>query len=319
MLLEDISRGTFRAKHDLPPQVREAIESRLVCSAHRRREVEQILNTTEPAYSNLWPDLRLVATWTGGSCGIALAALKPLLPSGARITEMGYLASELRGTIIVEGTQNLGWPTIHENFFEFAERDAWDAGRKVFLTIDRVEKGRQYYVVVTTPAGLYRYFMNDIVTIADSFRATPTIQFLQKGKGVTNITGEKLYESQVIQAVRAAGDQLGCPSVFFMMLAVPARGVYRLVYEWPSGLSLLKQELSARIDRELGDSNIEYAHKRASGRLAQLELLPVQSGTGEAYKKQCIQRGQREAQFKTIALQYEEECPFHFEEFRLRS
>lgn len=316
MLLGDIAKETFRRNHDLPSNIRDAITPRLGCSADRRRELERVLNTAEPAYSDLWPELRLVATWTGGSCGVALAALKPLLPARARVSEMGYLSSEFRGTIIVDEKDNLGWPTIHENFFEFAELDAWDAGRKVFHTIDRLEKGGQYYVIVTTQAGLYRYFMNDIVTVTDSFRATPTIQFLQKGKGVTNITGEKLYENQVLQAVRAVEEQCGCPSAFLLMLAVPARAVYRLVYEWPPALNLPTQELADRIDRKLADLNVEYAQKRASGRLGHLELLPVRPETGEAYKKHCIHKGQREGQFKTIALQYEEDCGFSFEQFR---
>ena len=59
---------------------------------------------------------------------------------------------------------------------------------------------------MSTQTGLYRYFMNDIVRVTGKFHETPTIQFVQKGKGVTNITGEKLYESQVIQAVLSAED-----------------------------------------------------------------------------------------------------------------
>ena len=73
-------------------------------------------------------------------------------------------------------------PTIHENFFEFVERDDWDAGLTAFRTIEQIEQGKEYYIISTTGTGLYRYFMNDIVRVAGSFRATPTIEFVQKGK-----------------------------------------------------------------------------------------------------------------------------------------
>ena len=51
--------------------------------------------------------------------------------------------------------------------------------------------------------GLYRYFINDLIEVTGWFQKTPTIRFVQKGKGVTNVTGEKLYEFHVIEAVKA--------------------------------------------------------------------------------------------------------------------
>lgn len=317
-LVEDVSQGVFWRSGELPQRVQDAIASYLPCRAARVRELQKLLASPDPGFLDLWPELRLVVTWTGGSCGIALAGLKPLLPTGARVTEMGYLSSEFRGTIIVDVKRNLGFPTIHENFFEFVEREDWDSGRPEFCTIERLETGRQYYVVVTTRGGLYRYFMNDIVTVTGLFEATPTIQFLQKGKGVTSITGEKLYESQVIQAVRAVEEPGGCPSTFFLMLASPRRALYTLVYEWPATLGATPEETAHRVDRCLGELNVEYAQKRASGRLALLEVLPVEHGTGEAYKRFCIARGQREGQFKTVALQYEDDCSFSFEDYRCK-
>ena len=93
------------------------------------------------------------------------------------------------------------------HFFEFVERDLWDRGEPKFLTLDGIRKGIDYYIVVTTPSGLYRYFINDLVRVSGYLHKTPLLKFVQKGKGVTNITGEKLYESQVLTAVRAALDR----------------------------------------------------------------------------------------------------------------
>ncbi len=59
---------------------------------------------------------------------------------------------------------------------------------------------------------------------------TPLLRFVQKGKGVTSITGEKLYESQVLVAVRAVLDQYGASARFVMMLADEADRRYSLFY-----------------------------------------------------------------------------------------
>ena len=314
-LLEDIEHGTFRRANDLPADVRAAIAPQLSCGADRLAELRTILGSPRPTFAQLWPRLRLVTTWTGGSCRIPLVSVRQSLPPTARVAELGYLSSELRGTIVVDLRTNAGMPTIHENFFEFVERDDWDAGRHVFRTIENIEQDKQYYIVATTGAGLYRYFMNDIVTVTGMFHATPTIQFVQKGKGVTNITGEKLYESQVIQAVRSTEEESGVTSPFFLMLADADRSVYRLVVECSASTDGWRSGLLESVERVLGELNVEYAVKRASGRLRHLELVPVKPGTGEAYKRHCLEQGQREGQFKLVALQYQDDCSFPFADF----
>ncbi len=316
-LRQDVSRGTFHQAGRLSPQVRAAITPLLGCAPDRARELDRVLASEKPTFAELWPNLRLIITWTGGSCRIALAALRRALPPGVCIAELGYLSSEFRGTITVDLERNVGAPTIHENFFEFVERDDWDAGRKEFRTVEEIEEGQEYYIFITTGAGLYRYFMNDIVAVTGMFRATPAIEFVRKGKGVTNITGEKLSENQVVSAVRSTEDALGLASRFFLMLADIDGAVYRLVVEWPGTDESIAERLLESVERKLGELNVEYAQKRASGRLRHLELVPVHPGAGEAYKQHCFEQGQREGQFKLMALQYQHECAFPFEDFRI--
>ncbi len=317
LLMEDIAEQTFRFLDRLATDVRSAIMPRLNCTADRIEELRQILGEPQPTFVNLWPNVRLLTTWTGGSCGTALGALTKLLPAETRIAELGYLSSEFRGTITVDLARNLGAPTIHENFFEFVERDAWDAGHPKFHTIEQLEQGSEYYIVVTTGAGLYRYFMNDIVVVTGLFESTPTIQFLRKGKGVTSITGEKLYENQIAQAVQSACDELDTAFEFFMMLADARQSVYRLIVECAAAPALSAARIRESVERFLGELNVEYAEKRASGRLLDLELILVKRGTSDAYKQDCLRRGQREGQFKTLILQYQEDCPFPFRDYQL--
>ena len=315
-LLRDITQQTFSRIDELPVDVQAVIRPQLLCMPRRVTELQTILTLPQPTFADLWPELQMVSTWTGGSCSIPLARVRPTLPPTARVAELGYLASELRGTLMVDLKRNLGIPTIHENFFEFVECDDWDAGRQAFLTIDQLTEGREYYIFPTTATGLYRYFMNDIVRVTGFFHNTPTIEFVQKGKGVTNITGEKLYESQVIAAVRATENTTGFVSGFFLMFADAVQEHYRLVVECATPTDNWMQQTVESVERHLMAGNVEYAAKRASGRLQPLELLPVRPGTGDAYKQDCLKQGQREGQFKLIALQYQADCQFPFAEFR---
>ena len=129
----------------------------------------------------------------------------------------------------------------------------------------------------------------------------------------------KRNRSLTIASWPLRGIGLATALVLPCLLAVPSRAVYTLVYEWPPSLEATPEkahEIAGAIDQKLGELNVEYAQKRASGRLGPLELLSVNPGTGEAYKKHCLDAGQREGQFKTVALQYQDDCSFHFERFR---
>ncbi|MCY4581416.1 MAG: GH3 auxin-responsive promoter family protein, partial [Chloroflexi bacterium] len=186
----------------------------------RARELERHLSAAgRLTYADIWPGLRGIVTWTGGSCGIALGNLSPLLPEGVQIIEWGYSSSEFRGTLNVDARRNACLPTLLGTFFEFAERDAWEGDAGEFLGLDELEDGREYYVFVTTGDGLYRYDINDIVRVNGWVGNTPTFAFVQKGKGVTNITGEKVTEAQVLDAVTSAFAPSGAPPDFFIMLA----------------------------------------------------------------------------------------------------
>jgi hypothetical protein len=297
-LLDVVATGRFDAIKGIPERVGKVL--RLAPNPTRATQLRQLPTLT---YANAWPGIRLVTTWTGGSCGIALGSLRRELPRDAAVMELGYQATELRGTLAVALNSSAGLPALHHHFFEFVEQSAWDNGDRTCLTLDQLDEGRQYYVIVTTAAGLYRYFMNDLLVVDGRLRGTPLLRFAQKGKGVTSLTGEKLYESQAIAAVQKGARALGVEPAFFLMIANDERAGYELFIEWDGG-EIDRQALAVEVDRSLGDSNIEYRAKRASGRLMPLTVSFLKRGAAEAHKAAHVQAGQREAQFKPTILQY---------------
>jgi hypothetical protein len=226
------------------------------------------------------------------------------------VLELGYVSSEFRGTFTLGKRAGSGWPTLDTHFFEFAESERWDRGDRELVTLDGLRKGRDYYVVVTTPSGLYRYFINDIVTVTGYFNSTPLLRFRQKGKGVTNITGEKLYEAQVLAAVRASMDEARAAARFVMMLADEQACAYRLYVEADGTTRPPATWLATSVERKLCELNVEYAAKLESGRLRALEAVWLASDAGDAYKRSCVEQGQREGQFKTVAIAYRRDFTF---------
>jgi hypothetical protein len=256
----------------------------------------------------LWPKLQAVVTWTGGSCGVLIPKLRSSLPANAAIVEMGYLSSELLGSLNVDVQTNQCVPTFQENFFEFVEQHDWDADRPNTITLDQLETGKRYYVLMTTMNGLYRYFMNDLIEVSGWFHRTPTIRFVQKGKGVTSLTGEKLYEFHVMDAVESILQAYQATVDFYVMLADPLTLQYTLYLEHPP----LDFFVGYKLEQHMGQTNLEFQAKRESGRLPPLRIAYLKPGTGEAYKTHCLQQGQRDTQFKVVRLQYAKDCSFKF-------
>ncbi len=284
-------------------------------NSKRAKQLLLLKETGKLLFSDLWPRLSAIVTWTCGNCALYLPKIKRQLLDHQKIIEMGYLSSEFRGTITIDCIKNQGVPTLIDNFFEFVLVEEWDKGNKETYLLQELEQGKQYYIVVTTINGLYRYFINDIIEVTGYFYNTPTIAFVQKGKGITNITGEKLYESQLISAITSTIDYLGISTDFFIMLADQQTSSYQLYME--TGSSFDTQQFTLELRNNLGISNSEFYSKLLSKRIVFEKIKLLKKGTYDSYKAHCISSGQREGQFKVVKLQYKSNVSFPFEEFTL--
>jgi len=278
----------------------------------RAKEIIEIFEKKEFKLMDIWPNLKAITTWTGGSCSLLIPTLKAQLSTQTKIVELGYLSSEFRGSITVDTINNICIPPLEESFFEFVEKDNWENNVPTYLTLEEIKKEKQYYILATTQNGLYRYFINDIIKVTDFYNKTPIIQFVQKGKGVTNITGEKLYESQLVQAMNILKQTYNVELYFYLMLADELNLQYNLYIEHDTlkNLNILEE-----LEKNIAHLNIEYEAKRKSGRLKPINLHFLKKGTSEQYKSHCLAKGQREGQYKVVLLQYLKDCSFNFKSY----
>lgn len=279
----------------------------------RREDLMRLLATTDDVpLARFWPNLSAVAVWTGGSCVVALETLRRLVPAGTKFVEIGYRASEFVGSVNICANTNTCLPTVHHTVFEFCEQKAWEDDRPEFTHVSELEEGVNYYVFVTTSSGLYRYNINDIVQAGQKHQGCPSIRFLQKGKGITSITGEKLYVHQALQAVTGTQHKLGVDIKFCLLLADVDSANYRALVEIGDRETDFSEKFAETLDDTLQTLNSEYADKRKSGRLKPMQVSPVKLGTGEAIKRQALANGQREAQYKPPCLEYASQFDFDF-------
>lgn len=275
---------------------------------HRKARVSEILahldSPGDIRISDLWPALDAITVWTGGSCAVALAKLRGMVSPRTKFVELGYRASEFIGSINIDAERNTCLPTVHHTVFEFVEQKAWESGAADFTPMSDLRVGANYHIFVTTSSGLYRYDINDVIQVGETHQGCPTIGFLQKGKGVTSITGEKLYVHQALAAVADTQRRLETTLDFCLLLADETNSRYDVLIEAKELDSRSADAFATELDESLMEANVEYADKRRSSRLKPPRVVLLKAGTGEAVKRHAVAQGQRETQYKPPCLEY---------------
>jgi hypothetical protein len=307
-LAEDVAQGDCRLLARLPPHIAQRVQSFLKASPGQAR----VLATAGPlSLAQLWPRLRAIMTWLGAGSATAAAQVRAMLPSHVRMVDAGYVASEVRGTVVVDVDRNLALPLLEDVFFEFVPTEAWDAGERATLLLDELEQGATYRLLVTTLGGLVRYDMNDVVRVTGAIGRTPSLAFVRKGRGVTSITGEKVTEDQINLAIAEVAGAAEVEVLFYVVVA-DARAADYCAYVEGNAEPQRILALAVALDAKLAALNIEYASKRASGRLRPLRVVALNRGTSRAYREHCVRKGQREPQFKVLPLRDAADVDFDF-------
>ena len=203
------------------------------------------------------------------------------------VRDIGYMASEGRGSTPLVNSGAAGVLNVTTHFFEFVPAEQRDRDDPDFLTAEELESDHEYFVYLTTSAGLYRYDINDIVRVVDFYRRTPVIQFVRKGQGISSITGEKLTEAQVTAAlvdiVDGGGFDFDHVTACVEWGEPPCYAFYcETGQPWPEEQC---HRFLRAVDGELSTRNIEYEAKRSSRRLGMPVFKQVAAGAPEAQVK----------------------------------
>ena len=303
-IIEDIEKGTLLKSLNIRGDIRKTVEKKLKPNPDRAAFLREILRKERRlAPIDFWPNLKLIECWKGGTVGMYLKEF-PDYFGNTPVRDFGYLSSEARCSVPDDDERCCGALAINANFYEFFPVEEKAKENKRFLLCDQLEEGREYFVVLTTPGGLYRYDIDDVVKVTGFQEKTPRIEFMQKGLNVTSITGEKLYESQVVKAVRKAADKIRVDMEFFTACIqwdrIP-RYVFLVEFkEMPKHEE--KKDLLRLIDDEIKALNIEYESKRSSQRLDNPVLKIVRRGAFQSYRIKRVESGTHDGQFKMPQL-----------------
>jgi hypothetical protein len=297
-IIRDIRDGTLSKGFDIPHEIREALKKRLRPNPKRAKELEEVVRRTGRLLpKDFWPDLTLIASWKGGP----LRSYLPMYPEyygDVPSRDLGLIASEGRMSVPISDDGSSGILDIESNFFEFIPEDQEESENPDTLLCTELETGKRYFIVLTTASGLYRYNIYDLIEVTGFHNGTPLITFLNKGRHMSSLTGEKIHESQVVEAVHHASEGIGQTIEAFTLCPCWDGTPHYLLMIEESRLpdAGTEERFIRKVDASLRRLNMEYEKKRESNRLDAMTLVLVANGSFDRLRRETIahQRGRAE-------------------------
>jgi hypothetical protein len=283
-LLHDVNSGGCRRAAALPPEVQRAMDASP--NPHRAFELKRADPTNAHA---IWPHLRIVSCWGDGQAALALSDLQRRLQRIVTQSK-GLLATEAFISIPFRGQHPVA---VSSHFYEFTDP------RGDIRLAHELQTGEIYEVVVTTAGGLWRYRLGDLVKVDGFVAATPSLHFLGRGNGVSDLCGEKLAEIFVTHAIKAVCSSLDFTPSFVMLAPDTDRSgssFYTLFIDTDP-----PDKLAERLDNELR-RNPHYAVCRDLAQLARLRCCKIGKAAFAFYCESEAARGRRFGDIKPQLL-----------------
>ena len=290
-IIDDIRGGTNR--FPLPDNIRKAENKALAPDRKRADELQKLLDEDRFLPRYYWKNLQMASFWLGGSVGLSVEEVKPLLPPDMIFMDIGYGASEAKINIPLKPGTPYGALSVFTGFFEFLPEDGGPP-----KMAHELEDGAVYELLLTTYGGLYRYRINDYVRVNGFTGNTPNVCFMTKAGDIANLVQEKIPGVLLAKSVRSAAEDAGCGYVGCQVY--PDRESMRyVIFIEVSHLPADREEFARKMDDCLMEQIRHYRMYRVQNRL--LEPCAVQwmkSGWTDALARQYAKGNATIAQVK---------------------
>lgn len=227
---------------------------------------------------DVWPTLELIISWQSALVGPYLNLLREHT-GGIAFRDYITQSSECIMAIPMHDNDCGGLLAYQTHYYEFIPESETEASHPCALAAHELELDRHYELVVTTGGGLYRYRTADCMRVVGFDNGIPHLSFQYRLGRTSSITGEKLTEVQVLDALEQIREW---PVLKRQDVIVHPRTGERPHYALLTAASNLQEVSNEQLaayaqafHAALSAANGEYADKCASLRLGAPSVVVV--------------------------------------------
>ncbi|MFT5102631.1 MAG: hypothetical protein ACI86C_000273 [Candidatus Latescibacterota bacterium] len=148
-------------------------------------------------------------------------------------------------------------------FYEFIPMDSYGSSLEIVVPLSEVEVGKNYAIIITTNAGLWRYKIGDTVRFTSV--SPHRIKVTGRTKHHINVFGEELIIENAESALRKASALTQTEIVDYTAAPIFMEGKKKGAHEWIIEFKRPPQDVnvfSEILDRALQEVNSDYEAKR---------------------------------------------------------
>lgn len=307
LLVNDIEQGTIDPGIKMSQEVRTSLLKKIQPMPERAKELKEIFSQgfDEPIVPKLWPHAQFITGVGSGGFKVYADKIKEKY-MGEKIARyfVGINASEGMISVPYRLNDEKNVPTPDSMFYEFLPTDAGDDFSKI-VTMDQLETGKEYEVIITNLSGFYRYRMRDAVKIAGRHKNLPILEFIGRIDQTVSVMGEKTTEVALRTAAEDTAKQLGFDMIDFTVYPdvehVPPRYTYFMEIEnLPEGMKA--KEIRFVLEKNLAKANPSMGDKVSKGVCAPTKLNILEPETYSLYHDLMVMKGTAPAQIKPVHI-----------------
>ena len=298
-IVDDIEKGSISDIAKASPEVTEMLKAKIKPDPERaaelRREFEKGFDET--LVPRIWPNMSVI-------CGIGTSTFEQFYRLSKTITGdipydfSIYGASEGLFAAVDELNSPRQLLLVRSCFYEFIPVE----DESSILCLDELETGKEYEIIITNLAGLYRYRCGDVIKAVGYLDECPYIQFAYRKGQLLNLAGEKTTEAHMQAAVDEIAEKAGCRilnwSVDSIIKAQPCH--YLLMLENDEGKKL--SEYTDFADEILRKINVRYEHFTDRGVLGKVVIADLEPGTNAEWMRTREENGTSASTIKPVRI-----------------
>lgn len=305
MICDDIENGTINpdvCEERSRPRMMKYVKKNPKRAAELREVFKQGFDT--PIIPRLWPKFAWACAIGTGGFTTYLEKFKKYSGDKVAIDYFVYAASEGMFAACINMNDPRFAPLADSCFFEFLPADADDDDNNT-LTLDQLEEGKEYEVIITNQCGFYRYKIKDVIRVLGFYNKMPLITFAYRKGQLVNVAAEKTTEEHLNEAVKRLGKEL---KVDFNDYALyidtePALSRYVMLVEPDTPIEIDKDGKYGEIfEKIMCDVNPEYTFVLKRGSIGKPLILIQQQETHALWREYKLMKGSSANQVKPVRV-----------------